>query len=106
MGAPATISLPQLRAFGRDAFERAGLNGPDADTGAEVLSTTDAWGSSPTAPRRCAVTCGGCGPAACGPADDQAGEHGIRLPSDVLASLRESAAIAGLDLAGCLGADS
>ena len=43
-GTPATISLPQLRAFGRDAFERAGLNGPDADTGAEVLSTTDAWG--------------------------------------------------------------
>ena len=44
MDAAATISLPQLRAFCRDAFERAGLSGPDAGTGAEVLSTTDAWG--------------------------------------------------------------
>ncbi|HEY2286857.1 MAG TPA: Ldh family oxidoreductase, partial [Streptosporangiaceae bacterium] len=48
MGAPAaaagTIALPQLRAFCRDAFARVGLSGPDADTGAEVLSTTDGWG--------------------------------------------------------------
>jgi LDH2 family malate/lactate/ureidoglycolate dehydrogenase len=44
VGAPATISLPQLRAFCRDAFDRADLSGPDAGTGAEVLSTTDAWG--------------------------------------------------------------
>jgi ureidoglycolate dehydrogenase (NAD+) len=41
---PGTITLPQLRAFCRDAFERAGMSGPDADTGAEVLSTTDGWG--------------------------------------------------------------
>jgi LDH2 family malate/lactate/ureidoglycolate dehydrogenase len=34
-----------------------------------------------------------------------AGEHGIVLPSDVLASLRESAGIASLDLAGYLAAD-
>jgi len=40
----ATISLPQLRAFCRDAFARTGLSDPDADTGAEVLSTTDGWG--------------------------------------------------------------
>jgi ureidoglycolate dehydrogenase (NAD+) len=48
VGAPAaaagTIALPQLRAFCRDAFARAGMSGPDADTGAEVLSTTDGWG--------------------------------------------------------------
>jgi ureidoglycolate dehydrogenase (NAD+) len=41
---PGTITLPQLRAFCRDAFERTGMSGPDADTGAEVLSTTDGWG--------------------------------------------------------------
>jgi len=44
VAAATTISLPQLRAFCRDAFERAGLSGPDSGTGAEVLSTTDAWG--------------------------------------------------------------
>ena len=48
MGTPAatagTIALPQLKAFCRDAFARTGLSGPDADTGAEVLSTTDGWG--------------------------------------------------------------
>jgi LDH2 family malate/lactate/ureidoglycolate dehydrogenase len=33
---------------------------------------------------------------------EAAQEHGIELPSDVLASLRESAGIAGLDLAGYL----
>jgi LDH2 family malate/lactate/ureidoglycolate dehydrogenase len=33
-------------------------------------------------------------------------ERGIALPSDVLASLRESAGIAGLDLANYLAADS
>ena len=32
--------------------------------------------------------------------------YGIPLPSDVLASLRESAGIVGLDLAGYLAADS
>jgi ureidoglycolate dehydrogenase (NAD+) len=48
VGAPAatagTIALPQLKAFCQDAFARVGLSGPDADTGAEVLSTTDGWG--------------------------------------------------------------
>ena len=39
-----TISLARLRAFCLDAFERAGLSRTDADIGAEVLSTTDAWG--------------------------------------------------------------
>ena len=39
-----TISIPRLKAFCSDAFERAGLSPQDADTGAEVLSTTDAWG--------------------------------------------------------------
>lgn len=39
-----TISLAQLRAFCVDAFERAGMSRSDADIGAEVLSTTDAWG--------------------------------------------------------------
>jgi len=43
-GTPATISLPQLRTFCRDAFERAGLSGPDAGTGAEVPSTTGRGG--------------------------------------------------------------
>ena len=43
-GTAATISLPQLKAFCQDAFERAGLSEADAATGAEVLSTTDAWG--------------------------------------------------------------
>lgn len=40
----ATISLPQLGAFCRDAFARTGMSDADADTGAEVLSTTDGWG--------------------------------------------------------------
>jgi ureidoglycolate dehydrogenase (NAD+) len=39
-----TISIPGLKAFCSDAFERAGLDPQDAETGAEVLSTTDAWG--------------------------------------------------------------
>jgi len=43
-GTAATISLPRLEAFCQDAFERAGLSEADAATGAEVLSTTDAWG--------------------------------------------------------------
>jgi len=44
MTTPGTISLPQLRAFCLDAFERAGMTRTDADIGAQVLSTTDAWG--------------------------------------------------------------
>lgn len=39
-----TIAVSQLRALCSDAFERAGLSPDDARTGAEVLSTTDAWG--------------------------------------------------------------
>lgn len=39
-----TITVASLRAFCSEAFERAGLSPADAQTGAEVLSTTDAWG--------------------------------------------------------------
>jgi ureidoglycolate dehydrogenase (NAD+) len=42
---PGTIPVSRLRAFCQDAFERAGLSPSDAATGAEVLSTTDAWGT-------------------------------------------------------------
>jgi ureidoglycolate dehydrogenase (NAD+) len=38
------IPLPRLHALCADAFERAGLSPADARTGADVLSTTDAWG--------------------------------------------------------------
>jgi LDH2 family malate/lactate/ureidoglycolate dehydrogenase len=39
-----TISFESLRRLCADAFSRAGLSDIDAATGAEVLSTTDAWG--------------------------------------------------------------
>lgn len=39
-----TIPLPQLHSFCAEAFGRAGMSSADADTGADVLSTTDAWG--------------------------------------------------------------
>ncbi len=39
-----TVPLNDLRSLCAAAFERAGLSATDAATGAEVLSTTDAWG--------------------------------------------------------------
>src|ERR1700761_6459321 len=39
-----TLPLDRLRSLLTSAFERAGLRPADAATGAEVLSTTDAWG--------------------------------------------------------------
>jgi ureidoglycolate dehydrogenase (NAD+) len=42
--ATANITLPRLEALCDEAFRRAGLSAADAATGAEVLSTTDAWG--------------------------------------------------------------
>lgn len=39
-----TITIPHLRTFCSSAFELAGLGAADAATGADVLSTTDAWG--------------------------------------------------------------
>lgn len=45
MTTPGTIPISQLRAFCQDAFEWAGLSAADAATGAEVLTTTDAWGT-------------------------------------------------------------
>jgi ureidoglycolate dehydrogenase (NAD+) len=38
------VSVPRLHALCCDAFERAGLAPAHAQTGADVLSTTDAWG--------------------------------------------------------------
>src|SRR5260370_2298860 len=40
----ANITLPRLEALCDEAFRRAGLSAADAASGAEVLSTTDAWG--------------------------------------------------------------
>jgi LDH2 family malate/lactate/ureidoglycolate dehydrogenase len=42
--ATENITLPRLEALCERAFRRTGLSGPDAATGAAVLSTTDAWG--------------------------------------------------------------
>src|SRR6185437_8033673 len=39
-----TVPLDRLESLCAAAFERAGLGPADAATGAEVLSTTDAWG--------------------------------------------------------------
>lgn len=39
-----TVPLDKLRTFTRDAFRRTGLSESDAAVGAEVLTTTDAWG--------------------------------------------------------------
>jgi LDH2 family malate/lactate/ureidoglycolate dehydrogenase len=44
MTTQGTISVSRLQAFCQDAFERAGMSRDDAGVGAEVLSTTDAWG--------------------------------------------------------------
>lgn len=38
------VSFPVLRAFCAEAFVRAGMSARDAETGADVLATTDAWG--------------------------------------------------------------
>src|SRR3982751_3511300 len=42
--ASCNVSFQDLHAFARSAFEKAGLSAADAATGADVLSTTDAWG--------------------------------------------------------------
>lgn len=39
-----TVSYANLHRFTRDAFRRVGMSEADAETGAEVLATTDAWG--------------------------------------------------------------
>ncbi|MDB6031497.1 MAG: Ldh family oxidoreductase [Verrucomicrobiales bacterium] len=42
--AARTVHFDALHAFTKDAFESAGLQPPDAVTGADVLATTDSWG--------------------------------------------------------------
>jgi len=44
VGSPRVVSFAALHRFARLAFERVGLSGADAATGATVLATTDAWG--------------------------------------------------------------
>ena len=39
-----TVQVDKLRDFTREAFRRAGLSDADAAVGADVLTTTDAWG--------------------------------------------------------------